>query len=203
MWGGKDENWRREETKDRWNEMRACLNVFCVSRSHIRFIFMVFYPLCFSPNKVFLLINKWWRIALQFRWELSRIRGCVLVNNEINCSLFIMAYWVIDWTSTEFERTSNRKIDKNSTRLMICLRNKQLRLKLRRLKTFFTNRKTHQKKSIERLKGIKTETKKHLGPLWRWTAKKSREDKKWKSRNDAREIKSIKNLHKLAIVILI
>lgn len=46
---------------------------------------------------------------------------------------------------------------------MICLRNKQLKLKLRRLKTFFTNRKTHQKKSIERLKGIKTETKKHLG----------------------------------------
>lgn len=46
---------------------------------------------------------------------------------------------------------------------MICLRNKQLKLELRRSNTFFRRKKPTKKlKSIQRLKRIKTETKKHL-----------------------------------------
>lgn len=91
---------------------------------------------------------------------------------------------------------------------MICLRNKQLKLELRRLKSFLKKPTEKNAQTIERFEGIKSEMKKHLETARAKGEAKVQEededgraDKKWKS--EKRREKNIKNLHKLAIVILI
>ena len=86
MWGEKEKRQRRKKSdrekqkENKWmmewdTRVFECVSHFSVyvTRSHIRFIFMVFYPLIFASHFFLLLflsnvffINKWWTIALEF-----------------------------------------------------------------------------------------------------------------------------------------